>query len=123
MSDNPKLGQCCMCCTEKNVRNVLMLGYKAPIPGHGWGCFVCKLPADGAVAVLCDRCFDKLRGCKEDVTKHLRFACRGYPDQEGRIPLAELLKNPKHEHDKALHEKDDANFHMDPGTTNVPPTL
>lgn len=57
---NPDLGSCCSCGkTGADVRNVLMLHFKAPTPGNGcWGCFQCGLPAEGAVAVLCDECLE-----------------------------------------------------------------
>ena len=60
--DLPYLGRCCACLeegTEGNpVRNLMMLDRLAPTPGTGWGCFVCGLPLDGAVAVLCERCVE-----------------------------------------------------------------
>lgn len=55
--DELNLGACCACGQIKpDVRNVMMLDYRAPVPGTGWGCIVCGLPTDGAVAVLCDEC-------------------------------------------------------------------
>lgn len=88
------LGPCCICETTIGVRNILMLRHKAPIAGHGWGCVVCNLPHDGAVAVVCDAC----------VGQPLKFACRGYPSADGRIPIAELTGT--HEHDTARHRDD-----------------
>jgi hypothetical protein len=85
------LGPCCVCETTTDVHNVLMLRAKAPIAGHGWGCVVCDLPSDGAVAVVCDAC----------VGQPLKFACRGYPASDGRIPIGELTGT--HEHDLARH--------------------
>jgi hypothetical protein len=80
------LGPCCAC--EKvgpaaHVRNVIMYHKLSPIPGRGWGCFVCRLPQNGAVIVLCDGCFEQ----------HVppRFACRGYPGEDGRVPIEELV--------------------------------
>lgn len=51
------LGPCC-CCEQEgpSVRNIIMLHKQAPVPGTGWSCIVCKLPADGAVYVNCDTC-------------------------------------------------------------------
>jgi|SRR5262245_6254884 len=87
----PDLGPCCVCETTAGVRNVIPLDQKSPILGHGWGCFVCGLPANGATAVTCDACLEK----------PLKFACRGYPGKEGRIPVEELTG--EHHHDYRKH--------------------
>jgi hypothetical protein len=53
----PDLGPCCGCeVTTLGACNIVMLDKKAPVAGAGWGCLVCELPHDGAVAVLCDAC-------------------------------------------------------------------
>lgn len=55
-------GPCCACnATGATVRNFLMLEVKAPVPGTGWGCLICSLPADGAIAVVCDSCLEAER--------------------------------------------------------------
>jgi len=88
------LGPCCACQKENStVRNIICLDRKAPIPGKGWGCFVCGLPSDGAVAVLCDHCFE--------ARAEIRFVCHGYP-YEGRMPIQDLPFEP-FEHDLAYH--------------------
>ncbi len=98
---NLDLGPCCICETAANVRSIMMLDRRAPMAGHGWGCFVCNLPTDGAYAVVCDGCLpDYLAG-----KIPLRFACRGYPAEEGRIPFGELSPEP-FGHDMAKHEDD-----------------
>lgn len=87
----PDLGPCCICersAPEANVRNIIMLDRRGPIPGRGWGCFVCGLPLDGASAVVCDDCL----GDGEDLEPRLRFACRGWAATDGRIPIAELTE-------------------------------
>lgn len=82
--DNPDLGPCCVCEVEgAQVRNIIMLNKLSPIPGKGWGCFACGLPQNGAVAVVCDDCLDHGR--------ELKFACRGYPGEDGRVPIEELV--------------------------------
>ncbi len=87
MSNETDLGPCCICGSAGyGVRNVMMLHFKNQVPGHGWGCVVCGLPPDGAVAVLCDPCFDRLNAGEAT----LKFVCRGYPATEGRIPFPEL---------------------------------
>lgn len=37
---------------------LLSLQKKSPTPGRGWGCVVCGLPADGAMAAVCNACFE-----------------------------------------------------------------
>lgn len=85
---NLQLGPCCVCETTVNVRNILSLHTKAPIPGHGWGCVQCGLDADGALAVVCDACLEL----------PLKFACRGYPGKEGRIPIEDLTGEMEHDY-------------------------
>jgi hypothetical protein len=80
---NPNLGSCC-CCGKigPDVRNVLMLHFKAPSPGNGcWGCFQCGLPSEGAVAVLCDGCLEG----DEEFT--LKTVVDGDPADNVRVPL------------------------------------
>lgn len=53
------LGPCCACGREgPEVRTLVMLDRKAHIPGAGWGNAAIGLPADGAIAVLCDNCLE-----------------------------------------------------------------
>jgi hypothetical protein len=92
------LGPCCICGGTRRVRNILMLSKKAPVPGHGWGCLACGLPADGASVVVCDRC---CRLHSSDIVAACRYACRGYPATDGRVPIGELTGT--HEHDMAKH--------------------
>lgn len=94
-----KLGTCCICGTRNKVRNVVMLKGRCPTPGRGWGCIVCGLPADGAIAVLCDKCQDDL----QDGKAQIKWICTGYPAQDGRTPLAEMLQVP-FDHDLTKHE-------------------
>jgi hypothetical protein len=90
------LGYCCACeRTGPTVRHVLMLPRRGPVPGAGWGCFKCGLPADGAVAVVCDDCLEHGR--------EVRFACAGYAAEDGRIPVEQLPIEP-FEHDMSKHE-------------------
>src|SRR5260370_300490 len=92
-----KLGPCCICGGTRGVNNVYCLAHKSPIPSHGWGCLTCNLPGDGATAVVCDDCMDD----PAPVGPRLKWACRGYPGSEGRIPIGELSGT--HEHDLAAH--------------------
>jgi hypothetical protein len=83
------LGPCCACGgTGLHVRNVLRLHPKAPTPGRGWGCLQCGLPADGAIAVVCDDCLE--------AKAKLQAACRGYPGVDGRVPIAALTGEQRH---------------------------
>jgi hypothetical protein len=98
-SDEPTLGSCCICGADQQVRNIMMLDVKNQVPGHGWGCLICNLPADGASAVLCDRCLELFQEGKAKI----KYACRGYPAIEGRVPIEEL--SIPHEHDHDLHHR------------------
>lgn len=90
--DDSSLGTCCECEKTENVRNIWTLHKKSPLSGRGWGCVVCCLPADGAVAVLCDDCHERLSPSEENP----KFACNGYPGSDGRIEYSELTGT--HEH-------------------------
>lgn len=79
-------GPCCICGGTADVFNVIMLQRRSTVPGTGWGCLVCDLPNDGAVAVICNGC---LLDWQIDRSK-LKFACLGYPASGARIPIEEL---------------------------------
>ncbi len=96
-----EVGPCCMCETEAGVRNLVMLDRRCVIAGHGWGCFVCGLPSDGATAVLCDGCLERYRA---DASL-LRFACAGYPATDGRVPIEQLPPG-EFRHGDAIHSMD-----------------
>lgn len=93
--DRPKLGPCCMCEGTEGVNNIIMLDRRGAEPGRGWGCFVCGLPSDGAIAVICDGCLPRYQA--DNTT--LKVACRGYAGEGGRVPIAELPEEPFHHHD------------------------
>lgn len=98
MSDDLDLGPCCICeRAGADVRNIMMLNKQAPQAGTGWGCVVCGLPNDGAVAVVCDACI----GDGTDVESRLRFVIAGYASEHQRVPIAQL--SGMHEHDRAQH--------------------
>lgn len=78
--DAPDLGPCCNCGTTVGVTNMVMLHRRAPVPGTGWGCMICRLPADGAVAVLCDGCLGQ----------EVKAVCLGYPKEGRRTPVKSL---------------------------------
>ena len=88
------LGPCCACGAEgRTVRNIIMLQYKAPEAGTGWGCATCGLAPDGALAVICDACFQ--------AEAEIQFAILGYATNKERIPI-DLLKG-DHAHDLKYH--------------------
>ena len=83
------LGTCCNCETNQDVIFIVDLNYKAPIPGTGWGCLVCNLPPDGAVAVLCVNCRNDLAERKSD---EINNVCVGFPGNNKRIPYLDFIK-------------------------------
>lgn len=96
--DRRDLGPCCVCeAIGPSVRNILTLPQLAPIAGRGWGCIECNLPMDGALAIVCDPCFDL---CFDDHSL-LRYACKGWPGRDGRVPIRDLRGH--HAHDPNVH--------------------
>lgn len=90
----PDLGPCCACGRPGlTVRNIMCLDVRAPVPGTGWGCFVCGAPMDGAVAVLCDACLES--------DAEIRSVCHGRPGEGRRVALAACTE-PFH-HDMGKH--------------------
>jgi hypothetical protein len=87
-------GPCCACeKADSTVRNIVALQKIAPVPNTGWGCFTCDLPMNGAQAVLCDACIE--------TKAEIKFACKGYITEHGRIPVSELAG--PFEHDMSKH--------------------
>jgi len=101
--DDPVLsmdfGPCCACGKEKPEwmdglpgtwpPNVIMLNQKARVPGTGWGCFVCHLPLDGAVAAVCHDCMN--------IGRPIRFALDGFAGDKRRVPVESLKGEQKHD--------------------------
>lgn len=78
--DLPALGACCACGQGgPTVRNIMMLDFRAPVSGTGWGCIVCDLPSDGAIAVLCDACAES--------NAAIRDVCVGQPGDNVRAEI------------------------------------
>lgn len=51
--------KCCACeKQDASVCNVVCMPFKGPIGFAGWGCFVCDLEPNGAVAILCNDCIN-----------------------------------------------------------------
>ena len=100
VNGNLSLGPCCCCGKKgKRVRNVITLNKLSPVPSHGWGCLQCGLPLNGALAVVCDSCMHEHEG--EPLDTWLKWACRGDPPIDGRIPFAEL--EGEFDHDMEFH--------------------
>lgn len=94
------LGACCACRTRgPTVRNVMMLDKPAPVPGTGWGCFVCGLPSDGAIAVVCDACLQAERPILD--------VCFGYAAADERVSIATVPG--LFEHNLAMHADERGN--------------
>jgi len=91
--DRITLGPCCACGGREHVRNVMMLPFKAPIPGRGWGCLQCGLSMDGAMAVVCDAC--------AETDQEVLYACDGSVKDAGRILISDLHE--PHRHDESKH--------------------
>lgn len=99
-----KLGPCCACRADNDtVRNIIMIARRAPVPRTGWGCYVCELKNDGAIAVLCNACVQK--------APEVEFldVCHGYPSEGRRSAYAALDPEP-FEHDRTRHEAFEETF-------------
>jgi hypothetical protein len=93
--DRPDLGPCCCCgLVGDDVRNIVMLPRRAPVPGTGWGCFACGLPNDGATYVACDRCVEDERKPREVIA--------GFAIGKGRAPIDSLPAG-AFDHDMTRH--------------------
>ncbi|RCJ34623.1 hypothetical protein A6769_22095 [Nostoc punctiforme NIES-2108] len=88
------LGACCGCGTTNNslVRNILTLHKKALVAGTGWECFICGIPANGAIAVVCDDCLAQLEEGKEV----LKQAVYGDVLDKQRCDIAQLTEDFDH---------------------------
>jgi hypothetical protein len=101
--DLSDFGACCACGKEPSewsidlptawARNIIVLDFKSPTPGHGWGCVQCSLSNDGAVACICDECLT--------IGRPIRFAVDGDVRLKKRVPI-ETLSVP-HQHDMTKH--------------------
>lgn len=94
--DSIDFGPCCACGREDKeikITNLIMIEQKGPTPGRGWGCVVCNLPAEGALAVVCATCLD--------LGKPIRFAVAGDVKEKKRVPVESL--GAAHNHDQSKH--------------------
>jgi hypothetical protein len=95
------LGRCCICETYVGVTNAVMLDRRAPVPGTGWGCVVCRLPNDGAAAVLCDGCLDFIEAGVAPI-----YVCDGYAKDDRRTLFCQLPPE-RFDHDEDKHRQEE----------------
>ena len=86
--EQASLGTCCICRSLENVFNIINLPYRTFIPGTGWGNVECSLPADGAIAVICNDCMQD----GFDI-ESLQDVVYDYAFQKQRKPFLEVTKN------------------------------
>lgn len=84
---------CCICSAVVVCRNLLMIPKLAPVPGTGWGCAVCGLDPDGAIAAVCDKCVTSYA----DPYQVLKLACYGFPLGQDRIAVGRLVGTFQHD--------------------------
>jgi len=106
--DDAPYGPCCRCGGRDRVRYAVPLPWRAPEAGFGWGCVVCDLGPDGALAMMCTGCAQEFVGMAvEQVAELLTQVCAGDLSQGKRVPIEELSREP-FEHDVARHALADA---------------
>lgn len=97
-------GTCCACGGHADLATFLMLPFRAPVPGTGWGCVVCGLPPDGAIAAICDECAGPIASTRQ--APGLKYVCLGRP-LAGRVtpysPDSGWFRKP-FTHDLSRHE-------------------
>ena len=97
-------GPCCVCNGKgPTVRNFLLIEIKTPVPGTGWGCMICNLPADGAIAIVCDSCLEAQR-------TPISIAY-GYPIEKKRCFIDALIEDFKHK-DIPHGDENESSFSM-----------
>lgn len=92
-------GTCCACGKPlpNDQVNILLLPRHAPVPGTGWGCYICGLPPDGATAILCSNCLST--GAQP------KWVVKGLLLDKRRAPIESLDPVP-FDHRKEPHEQD-----------------
>jgi len=100
------LGPCCRCGKiEPPAQTLMMLPYRAPVPGTGWGCFQCGRPQDGATAVVCEACTAVLEAQRWTPTApmtELQSVCYGNMGDGFRMPVA-VWQQVAFNHDATRH--------------------
>lgn len=85
---------CCCCGGAEAVRNIILLNKLAPVSGQGWGCILCGLPCNGAVAVICNQCLESI--------SEIKYVCAGSATDPRRVPVSELPAG-EFNHNPACH--------------------
>lgn len=93
--EHQNFGLCCVCGADGSS-NFVLLKRLAPVPGTGWGCALCGLPPNGAIAICCEKCVS--RAFMGGITQ----VVYGMPTAGGRCDLSGL-KNSTFDHDQAQH--------------------
>jgi len=90
------LGTCCGCQQPiQGVPHLIMLDIEAPIAGTGWGCYLCHLPNNGALAVVCNECL---------ISQSMLFeVIYGYPESKQRLRFVNMEEPMTPFHHKANH--------------------
>lgn len=103
MSDHFDMGPCCICGKKgPKVRNFVALDFEAPQEKTGWGCLQCDLPPNGAMAVVCDSCFNACNREHGKMAGEIKFVIDGWPAEKKRFPVDQLEKKP-FAHDDSKH--------------------
>ena len=87
---------CCACGQCAISRNIAMLPWLCALPGKGWGCVVCGIPANGAIAIICDRCAETGKDIAD-----IAWACCG--DGAGFEPIDLTKARGEFGHDLSKH--------------------
>ncbi len=99
MANDFDLGSCCICeVNDDSVQNLIQLDFKVFGSETCWGCFQCGLPMEGAVAAVCDTCFQQYY--ETDLESHLKFLM---DTKDRRIPVPPVAERVPHEHDLSKH--------------------
>lgn len=94
-------GTCCVCGKPDAEHNLFQMDYKNPVKSEsGWGCVVCDLPAEGAVAVVCDACLNEHGS--ESIFDRINTFMDG-PNR--RILVPEAKRQIPHKHDLSKHNE------------------
>src|SRR5438270_12248351 len=91
------IGRCCACGVDgRRLPNLIMVRKRAPEHSKGWGCAVCGLPADGAMAAVCLECMPDSFGPGDRIPE-LQLVCRGYVGEPERVPIGTLTETWDHD--------------------------
>jgi len=85
------LGRCCHC-NENEADHIILLPYRAPVDGTGWGCHNCDAPCDGAISVVCTECLEPY---EVSTLKDMALTvCVGFPADNVRVVKSAVIDRP-----------------------------